>query len=114
AAGNGIDSADAVTVARGYANLPAIVGPDATGLRLIHLAQGDRIELRLPHGYGEAYQRVNGIQRALPAGATWDAANGIFYWQPAAVFLGSYEVVFVRAGEQIRVRIFVNPAQAVR
>jgi hypothetical protein len=108
AAEPGVDSAEPVTVAHGYGNLPAIVGPDATGVRIVYLKQGDRIELRLPRGYGEAYQRVNGISRALPAGATWDAASGTFYWQPAAAFLGSYELVFLRGPEQIRVRVFVD------
>ena len=65
--------------------------------------------MRLPRGYSEAFQRVNGIQRALPLGATWDAANGIFYWQPAAAFLGSYELVFVRETEQVRVRVVIDP-----
>jgi hypothetical protein len=114
AAEHGVDSADVVTVAYGYNNLPAIVGPDATGLRMIHVGQGDRIELRLPHGYEKAYQRVNGIQRALPVGATWDASTGIFYWQPAAAFFGSYELVFTRQGEQVRVRIIVDPARPAR
>jgi hypothetical protein len=111
AAENGVDSPDVVTVAHGYGNLPVTVGPDATGLRLVHVKQGDRIELRLPRGYDEAYQRVNGIQRALPAGATWDAASGIFYWQPAAAFFGSYELVFTRQGEQVRVRIVIDPSK---
>ena len=79
-----------------------------TGLRFVHVTQGDRIEVRLPPGYDQAYHRVNGLQRALPVGATWDPATGTFYWQPAAAFLGSYELVFVRHGQQIRVRVFVD------
>jgi hypothetical protein len=102
------DSLDAVTVAHGYGNLPATVTPDATGLRMVHVVQGDRIEVRLPGGYDQAFQKVNGVQRALPVGTTWDPASGLFYWQPGAAFLGSYEVVFVRNGEQIRVRVFVG------
>jgi hypothetical protein len=106
-----VDSADPVTVAHGYGELPAIVTPDATGLRLVHVTQGDRIEVRLPHGYDQAYQWVNGLRRELPLGSTWDAAGAIFYWQPAAAFLGSYEIVFGDGASQIRVRVVVDAAR---
>ena len=69
------------------------------------------IELRLPRGYDEAYQLVGDKQRTLPVGSTWDAASGIFYWQPAAAFLGSYEMIFTRQSEQIRVRIVIAPSR---
>jgi hypothetical protein len=108
AAGQVPDSKDAVTVAHGFGQLPEIVTPDATGMRLARVTQGDRIEMRLPRGYDQAYQLVNGLDRPLPAGSSFDAASHSFYWQPAAGFLGSYELVFVRGAEQIRVRVFVD------
>ncbi len=107
------DSADAVTVAHGFGELPAIVTPDATGLRMVRVKQGDRVEVRLPRGYDTAYQLMNGLDRPLPVGSSFDAASGTFYWQPAAGFLGSYELVFVRGQEQIRVRVFVDVARRI-
>jgi hypothetical protein len=105
------DSADPITVSHGHGNLPAIVAPDSTGLRVIHVGQGERIEVRLPTGYDEAFQAVNGVRRALPAGASWDASSRTFFWQPAAPFLGSYDLLFPRNDAQIRVRIVVGAAK---
>ena len=48
------------------------------------------------------------VMRPLPVGSSFEAASTTFYWQPAAGFLGSYELVFVRGTEQIRVRVFVD------
>jgi hypothetical protein len=104
-----VDSVDPVTVAHGHGQLPVIVTPDATGLRIARVAQGDRIEVRLPHGYHQAYQLMNGLNRALPAGSSYDAASHTFYWEPAAAFLGSYELVFLDGSQRIRVRVFVDP-----
>jgi hypothetical protein len=102
------DSEEAVTVAHGFGELPEIVMPDSSGLRLARVKQGDRIEMRLPRGYEKAYQLMNGLDRPLPVGSSFDAASNTFYWQPAPGFLGSYELVFVSGAEQIRVRVFVD------
>ena len=75
---------------------------------MARVKQGDRIEMRLPRGYEKAYQLMNGLERPLPVGSSFDAASNTFYWQPAAGFLGSYELVFVRGTEQARVRVFVE------
>ena len=103
------DSAEPITVAHGYGQLPVIVTPDAAGERMVRIKQGARIEIHLPRGYGEAYQWLNGSSRTLPVGSSWDPLSNTFYWQPAAAFLGSYDLVFVNGGAQIRVRVSVEP-----
>jgi hypothetical protein len=103
------ESPDPITVARGYGELPAIVTPGEAGSRTIDVTQGDRIEVRLPHGYETAYQVVASQRRPLPTGATWDAASGTFYWQPAAGFLGRYRIVFSNGRARISVRVVVVP-----
>jgi hypothetical protein len=104
------ESADPITVARGYGELPEIVTPGEAGSRTVEVTQGDRIEIRLPHGFESVYQLVNGGQRrALPTGATWDAASRTFYWQPAPAFLGRYRIVFTNGSARISVRVVVTP-----
>ena len=74
------------------------------------MKQGERIELRTPRGYDTAYQLgPAGLARALPIGATWDAASGTFYWQPAPGFLGSYRLVFRNGAERVSVKLVVLP-----
>jgi len=99
-----------ITVAKGYGELPVLVDPGLAGSRTIDVKQGERIEVRLPRGFAQAYQLgPDGQIRALPTGATWDAASGIFYWQPAAGFLGRYRFVFGNGSERISVRVAVAP-----
>jgi hypothetical protein len=97
-------------VAHGYGELPEIVPPGEAGSRTVEVTQGQRIEIRVPHGFESAYQLVNGGQwRALPAGATWDAPSGTLYWQPAPGFLGRYRIVFTNGSARISVRVVVVP-----
>jgi hypothetical protein len=104
------ESTEPLTVARGYGELPEIVTPGEAGSRTVEVKQGERIEIRVPHGFESAYQLVNGGQwRPLPTGATWDAASGTFYWQPAAGYLGRYRIVFTNGSERISVRMVVVP-----
>ncbi len=76
----------------------------------MELKPRERIELRLPRGFTTAYQvGPGGARRAIPAGASWDAANGIFYWQPAPGFLGRYRLVFASGTDRMPVRIVIQP-----
>jgi hypothetical protein len=77
----------------------------------------DRIEVRLPERPGiqySAYLRAVGDLRPLPAGSSMDGSTGAFTWQPAAGFVGTYDVLFVgrgRAGLESRyeVRVTITP-----
>jgi hypothetical protein len=58
-------------LARGYGELPEIVDPGPDGTHTIEVRQGERIEIRLPHGFASAHQLGPMDQRrALPIGAT--------------------------------------------
>ena len=95
-------------MARGYGELPSLVAPDESGERIVRVAQGERIELRLPSGFEGGYQLVNGERRALPAGASWDLSAQSFFWQPGAPYLGEFQLVFSRGGESLRVLVVVE------
>jgi CSLREA domain-containing protein len=103
----GSESSEAITVAYGFGELPRILTPGDAGSRIVDVKQGERIEIRLPRGFESVYQLVAGQRRALPIGATWDAAGGTFAWQPAAGFLGPYRFVFTNGRERINVRVVV-------
>jgi alpha-tubulin suppressor-like RCC1 family protein len=99
-----------ITVARGYGELPLVIDAGLAGSRVIEMKPGERIEVRLPHGYDQAYQLgPDGQSRALPTGATWDADSAIFYWQPAPGFFGRYRMVFSDGRERISVRLVIVP-----
>jgi len=87
--------------------------PDAQGVHIITLRQRSRIEVELPKVEGQAYRGgeiVGDAERALPLGSSLDAVRGVFYWEPAPAFLGSYELVFAAGdGTPIRVRVVVEP-----
>jgi hypothetical protein len=56
---------------------------------------------------------VNGDRHVLPLGSSLDSDQGIFYGQPAAGFLGSYDLLFApTTGERVetRVRVVVGPS----
>ena len=95
------------------------VEPTSVGDHVVEVNQGERIEVQLPSMAGATYAGVHlvrGATRALPLGSSLDARGGIFYWQPAAGFLGKYDLEFAAAsgdgaagGVAVRVRIVVGP-----
>lgn len=89
-----------------------VIAPSASGERLVPIGQSERVEVQLPRLESGAYTGhlvVNEERRALPLGSSLDGANGVFYWQPAAGFLGAYELEFVPAvGGVVRVRAVVG------
>jgi hypothetical protein len=90
--------------------------PNAEGTRVITIGQTGRIEVRLPRVDDSSYSgflQANGERRPLPLGSSLDSRAGIFYWQPAAGFLGAYDLVFSTtdsAPSPVRVRVIVGPS----
>jgi hypothetical protein len=71
--------------------------PNDEGVHVVRLGEGERVELQLPMVHGGNYRGfevVNGVRRALPLGSSLDGQSGVFYWQPAAGFLGSHDLEF--------------------
>ncbi len=109
------DSAAPIDVRRGLDT--TVVTPNPAGTRVVAIAQSERVEVQLPPSAEPyaGYQVVSGERRDLPLGSSLDAAQGLFYWQPAAGFLGAQDLEFVSAsGVPIRVRAVVGTSvQAV-
>ena len=104
-------SADPVTV-RHLRGERQVVEVNAEATRVIEVGQSDRIEVQLPLAVGAytGYVEANGVRRNLPLGSSLDAQAGIFYWQPAAGFLGAYDMQFVsQNGTGVRTRVVVGP-----
>jgi hypothetical protein len=85
---------------------------DGEGWHQIPVDSTNRIELELPSAHDaryDAYQIVNGERRPLPLGSWFDASTGVFYWQPAAAFRGTFDLVFeMTDAPPVRVRVQVN------
>jgi hypothetical protein len=100
-----------VVVRRALEAVP--VEATADGNHLVTIRRDERIEVELPSTSGASYvgyQIVNGTRRALPQGSSLDGAAGVFYWQPAAGFLGTFQLEFVPAtGGVVRVQVTVAP-----
>jgi Fibronectin type III domain len=100
---------------------PQIIAPSWTGEVHVGASEAEAIELRLANqftdswgGTYEGYLVVDGELRALPAGSSLDTTHGTFNWQPAAGFLGVYDLMFVRTWPEgwktkIPVRITIEP-----
>ena len=80
--------------------------PGENGIFTVNTKELERVVLHLNGpgkaingAYHDAYQVLNGRLEALPTGSTFDSEKGIFYWLPGPGFLGRYEFVFIRTGE---------------
>ena len=80
------------------------VETDADGVRTVHAAQGQRIEIfldpTLQAGCGsyEGHLLTGDVAGPLPVGASLETQRGIFRWQPGAEFTGNFAFVFVHRG----------------
>ncbi len=105
-----------VLVKQGYRSTspPQVFYPNNEGLISLAMSPGGRLELQLtaapsvpgpgshlkesfhrgPGGFS-GFQVVGNRLRRLPLGSTFDAAKGIFYWQPGPGFAGEYRLVFI-------------------
>jgi len=70
--------------------------------------QLERIEVHLGAVH-DGYVLVGKEKQSLPAGSTLDPHTGVFYWQTAAPFLGTFDLMFIsdsqKAPFQVRIRI---------
>ena len=74
--------------------------------RSIDIPELDRIQLEV--GASDGFLIVNAERRPLPIGST--LKDGVFYWQPGPGFLGEYQLLFERPGEQpTRIKVAVRP-----
>lgn len=91
--------------------------PDADGRVTLQAEEVDRIELTTD-GATEGYLHAGADLRPLPAGSHLDPQTGVFVWQPAAGFVGVYDLTFVRrTGSSLSrqdVRIVLNPKTSNR
>jgi sugar lactone lactonase YvrE len=76
----------------------------ADGTRVVRVDQSERIELQLP---GDTPYTASEL--TLPLGSSFDASEGKFYWQPAAGFLGAYDLQFTAGSRVENVRVVVGP-----
>jgi len=79
--------------------LPEAVHPDTEGSLRVEIRELERVEINFTEkGDGtirQGYLKVGDELRALPIGTTFDASEGILYWQPGPGFIGDYEFVFL-------------------
>jgi hypothetical protein len=93
------------------------IATNSDGVRVVEIPDNERVEVRLPStgqsGY-VGYQIVNGERTTLPLGSSLSSDDGVFYWHPAAGFLGAYNLEFVGDGPEgrttTRVRVIVGPS----
>ena len=93
------------------------VETDAKGNRTLRVSRGQRVELFLdptlaaPCGTYEGHLLSGEVAGPLPAGASLDAQLGIFRWQLAPEFHGTFHFVFVQRGcdnNERRIPLTVN------
>jgi len=113
AAAQDVMAPEQLLVRRGYdpATPFAAVEPGSEGRYAITLAELERVEVQLPGRACTGGALVGGQTQSLPVGSTLDAAQGRFYWQLAAGFLGGYDLEFqcetVAGPQTVPVRITV-------
>jgi hypothetical protein len=72
--------------------------PNKKGITTIHIKESHRVEVHVAgpgRRDGKGFQLVGERLRPLPAGSTFDAEKGIFYWLPGPGFIGTYRLVFI-------------------
>jgi len=89
------------------------VSPNLNATRVVEIGQEEDVEVRLPMagaaGY-VGYQMVADERRPLPLGSTLDGPSGTFFWQPAAGFLGTFDLEFASEDSTaVRVCVVVGP-----
>jgi len=73
--------------------------PNENGLLIVDSKELQRLEIHLGTPGWTGYQVVGSQTRKLPIGSKLDSNKGIFYWQPGAGFLGTFELIFINNNE---------------
>lgn len=79
---------------------------DAFGSRHVKVAELGRLELRLGEAVTGGFLMVNGTLRDLPPGSS--LVEGVFTWMPGPGYVGRYNLVFLRGGEQAQIPVSVT------
>jgi hypothetical protein len=96
-----VDDRAPVRMATGYSR-------DLIGLpRFIAARAGERVSINV-NGATDAYHVVEGRLAALPVGATFSEKRGTLDWQPGPGFGGLHDLVLVKDGRLVRVRVSVG------
>jgi hypothetical protein len=85
------------------------IAADADGVRRIQMPDMGRIELHLGGFTSAGYLVAGQSLRDLPVGSHLDATTGTFTWVPVPGHMGTYHLVFIVDGAQLRVDVTVRP-----
>ncbi len=77
------------------------------------MRSGERVVINV-EGATDAYHVVDGRLAALPAGATFNPSRGRLQWQPGPGFAGLHDVVLVRDGRLVPVRVSLGSPLSTR
>ena len=111
----------AVEVRRAFTpeNAATVAMPEYSGRVAVKVTELEQVELHLANEFAtagaayEGYLVVGSELRPLPSGSAFDAAQGVFTWQPGAGFIGGYDFMFIRTdstGSQTKVPVRVQIA----
>lgn len=112
-----VDATAPVAWRRGYERASAALPATGAGGRLVLGQMMERVVVDASAAGAaryEAYASVRGELRPLPAGASFDEARGILYWQPGLGFAGDYDFEIVAEGRgRIPVRVVLRPQRSL-
>ncbi len=107
-----VDRLAGVASRHGFDGTPVAAPAGASGRRLVLGRQMERVIVDASAAGAssyQAYRSVGGRLEPLPAGASFDAARGILYWQPGVGYTGDYDFEIVASGRRIPVRVVLQP-----
>ncbi|HVJ26880.1 MAG TPA: Ig-like domain-containing protein [Vicinamibacterales bacterium] len=106
-----IDERAAVRVSTGWRQTSLAQRTLPGWSRYVSVRAGDTVRINVG-GATEAYHVVDGRLATLPVGATFNQGSGTFSWQPGPGFAGVHEVVLVKDGKLVPVRVSLVSASS--
>jgi hypothetical protein len=105
-----LDDSAPVRITTGYKQTSAGALSHISGMqRFAAIRSGERVVINV-EGATDAYHVIDGRLAALPVGATFNPTRGTLHWQPGPGFGGMHDVVLVRGGQLVPVRVAISPA----